>query len=170
MGIRPGRCYHTLKKRPYTRISIHSPRKSYVRGVPANKIHQFEVGKRGNYPMEFFLEVEDDIQIRSNSLEAARVTVTKYLTKHYGEMGFFLKILVYPHHVLRENSMATGAGADRYSDGMRRSFGRPVGQTARCKRGQRIMIIQTPENSRVVVKEALRRAMTKIPGQCRVVG
>jgi len=169
MGLRPGRCYHTLKKPAYTRISVHRPKLSYAKGVPANKIHQFEVGKKGNYPLKYFLEVVGDIQIRSNSLEAARVTVTKYMTKHYGETGFFLKILVYPHHILRENSMATGAGADRFSEGMRRSFGRPIGQTARVRSGQRIMMIQAPENSKEVVKEALRRAITKLPGECKVI-
>lgn len=170
MGLRPGRCYHILKKKPYTRISIHKPRMSYVRGVPANKIHQFEVGKKGKYPLHFYLSAERDIQIRSNSLEAARVTVTKYLEKQYGENGFFLKVLVYPHHILRENSMATGAGADRFSEGMRHSFGRPVGQTARVHAGQRILLIEAPENSKEAVKEALRRAMTKLPGECKVLG
>ncbi len=170
MGLRPGKCYHTLKKRPYTRISIHKPRMSYVRGVPANKIHQFEVGKKNVFPVKFYLAVDKDIQIRSNSLEAARISATKYLEKNLGENGFFLKIMVYPHHILRENSMATGAGADRFSDGMRRSFGKPIGQTARVKGGQNIMMIEVPENSKTIVKEALRRATTKLPGECRLVG
>ena len=169
MGLRPGRCYHALKKRPYTRISIHRPKMSYVRGVPANKIHQFEVGKKGNYALKFNLRAERDIQIRSNSLEAARVTTTKYLEKHLGETGFFLKILVYPHHVLRENSMATGAGADRFSDGMRRSFGKPIGQTARVRAGSNIILIHGPENSKEVLKEALERAKKKLPGLCKIV-
>lgn len=99
MGLRPGRCYHTLKKKPYTRISIHKPRISYVKGVPASKIHQFEVGKKSNYPLKLFLEAGMDVQVRSNSLEAARVTATKYLTNKLGENEFFLKILVYPHHI-----------------------------------------------------------------------
>jgi large subunit ribosomal protein L10e len=168
MGLRPGRCYHHLKKKPYTRISIHRPRISYVKGVPASKIHQFEVGKKGDYPLKLFLETQDNIQIRSNSLEAARVTATKYLTKHLGETGFFLKILVYPHHVLRENSMATGAGADRFSEGMRHSFGKPIGQAARVKNGQRILTVEAPENSLDIVKMALSRAIKKLPGNCRI--
>ena len=170
MGLRPGRCYHHLKKKPYTRISIHRPRISYVKGVPATKIHQFEVGKKGDYPITMFLEAGNDIQIRSNSLEAARVIATKYLTKHLGETEFFLKILVYPHHVLRENSMATGAGADRFSEGMRHSFGKPIGQTARVKSGQKILIVKAPENSLEIVKEALERAIKKLPGNCRIAG
>jgi len=170
MGLRPGRCYHHLKKKPYTRISIHRPRISYVKGVPASKIHQFEVGKKGNYPLKFFLETSCDVQIRSNSLEAARVTATKYLTKHIGENEFFLKILVYPHHVLRENALATGAGADRFSQGMRHSFGKPIGQAARVKDGQKILTVEAPENSADIVKEALSRAIKKLPGNCKIAG
>jgi large subunit ribosomal protein L10e len=170
MGLRPGRCYHHLKKKPYTRISIHRPRISYVKGVPASKIHQFEVGKKGDYPLKVFLETGNDVQVRSNSLEAARVIATKYLTKHIGENEFFLKILVYPHHILRENSMATGAGADRFSEGMRHSFGKPIGQAARVRAGQRIMVVNAPENSRDIVKEALSRAIKKLPGNCKIVG
>jgi large subunit ribosomal protein L10e len=143
---------------------------SYVKGVPASKIHQFEVGKKGNYPLKFFLETGGDVQIRSNSLEAARVTATKYLTKHIGENEFFLKILVYPHHVLRENALATGAGADRFSEGMRHSFGKPIGQAARVKDGQKILTVEAPENSANIVKEALSRAIKKLPGNCKIAG
>jgi len=56
MALRPGRCYHELKKRPYTRIAIRKPRKSFVKGVPASKIHQFEMGKNKEYPLKFFLQ------------------------------------------------------------------------------------------------------------------
>jgi large subunit ribosomal protein L10e len=169
MGLRPGRCYHHLKKKPYTRLSIRRPRKSYVKGVPISKIHQFEVGKDIGFPLTFYIENRTDIQIRSNSLEAARVIATKYLTKKLGENNFFLKILVVPHHILRENSMATGAGADRFSEGMRHSFGKPIGRTARVKGGQKIFLIRTPTNSETVAKEALKRAIDKLPGDCRIV-
>jgi len=168
MALRPGRCYGQVKNKPYTRISIRRPRRSYVKGVPATKIHQFEVGKNKEYPLTFHIISNSNIQIRSNSLEAARVTATKYLTKKLGEENFFLKILVYPHHILRENSMATGAGADRFSQGMRHSFGKPIGQAAIVRGGQEILLIKVPSNSEIIVREALRRAITKLPGDCRV--
>jgi large subunit ribosomal protein L10e len=170
MGLRPGRCYHKINKKPFTRISVRRPRRSYVKGVPASKIHQFEIGMRKEYPTTFYLQSKNDVQLRSNALEAARVIATKYLTKHLGDNEFFLKILVYPFHVLRENSMATGAGADRFSEGMRHSFGKPIGQTARVKAGQRILTVQAPENSEEVVKEALNRAIKKLPGNCKIAG
>ena len=168
MGLRPGRCYHEINKKPFTRISIRRPRRSYVKGVPASKIHQFEVGARKEYPLMFYLQSRDDVQIRSNALEAARVTITKHLTKNLGEESFFLKLLAFPHHIIRENMMATGAGADRFSEGMRRSFGKPVGQAARIRADQNLFLIKVPSNSEKIVKDALKRAIKKLPGGYRI--
>jgi large subunit ribosomal protein L10e len=164
MGLRPGRSYHELKKKAYTRISVHKPRKSYVKGVPAPKIHQFEMGKKGEYPLKFNLVSRENIQIRSNSLESARITTLKCLTKKLGERNFFFKILIYPHHVLRENAMATGAGADRFSQGMRKSFGKPIGLAARVKKGQKIITVNANNNSEAGVRLAMKRATSKLPG------
>jgi large subunit ribosomal protein L10e len=164
MGLRPARCYHKLKKKPYTRISIHKPRKSFVKGVPAPRIHQFEMGKPGKYDLTFNLVSKNDVQIRSNALESTRITTLKHLNKKLGENNFFLKILIYPHHVLRENAMATGAGADRFSEGMRKSFGKPIGQAARVRKGQKIITVNAPKNSEAVVRKALKRATSKLPG------
>lgn len=172
MSIRPGRCYHHVKAKPWTRTSIHTPRRSYVKGVPASKIHQFEVGSAKvaeTLPLVYHLVSSRDVQLRSNCLEAARMAATKYLAGELGETGFFLKILTYPHHVLRENALATGAGADRFSQGMCHPFGKPIGQAARVAEGQRIIMVRTPAGSDAVVKEALRRAATKLAGTCRVV-
>jgi len=169
MGLRPGRCYHKLKKRPYTRIAIRKPRKSFVKGVPASKIHQFEMGKNKDYPLKFFLQSKENIQIRSNALESARITVTKHLNKNLGPENFFFKVLIYPHHILRENPMATGAGADRFSEGMRRSFGKPIGQAARVKINQKIFMTKVPNNSEKIVKIAFEKASKKLPGTYRII-
>ena len=97
------------------------------------------------------------------------MAATKWLERNLGVTGFFLKVLPYPHHVLRENAMATGAGADRFSEGMRQSFGKPVGQAARVKKSQRILMIRIPAGNDIIAKEALRRARTKLPGSPRIV-
>ena len=170
MALRPGRCYHKQKQKAYTRIAIRVPDKSYVKGVPVSKIHQFEIGKKGDYPLMLHLITGVRTLIRSNCLEAARVAATKYLTDNIGEKAFFMKIRVYPHHVLRENPLATGAGADRFSEGMRHSFGKPIGQAAIVKGGQKVISIYIPAGKEIEGKEALRRAASKLPGKCRIVG
>jgi large subunit ribosomal protein L10e len=104
-----------------------------------------------------------DLQIRDNALEAARQTSNRVLTKKIGKDGWKEKIRVYPHHILRENPLASGAGADRMSTGMARPFGKPIGIAARIMKGQVIFEIETSKQHVLIAKEALRRAATKLP-------
>lgn len=114
MGLRPAKCYRDLK-RPWTRQSRKRPRKGYVKGVPFPKITKFQFGNATrNFSLQLNLVSDHDMQIRHNSLEAARVSVNKVLEKELGSENYFMKIRVFPHHVIRENAMATGAGADRF--------------------------------------------------------
>ncbi|MBI2076219.1 MAG: 50S ribosomal protein L16 [Candidatus Aenigmarchaeota archaeon] len=169
MGLRPGRCYTKLQ-RPYTRQSIHVPRKGYVKGVPKAKITEFQLGKDKTYENRLYLVSTRDVQIRHNSLESARVSAIQILEKHLGKLSdFFFKVRVYPHQVLRENSMATGAGADRFQQGMRQSFGKPVGTAARVKKGQAILEIRVNKVGIAVVKKAMKQAQYKLPVPCRIV-
>jgi large subunit ribosomal protein L10e len=79
--LRPAKCYKRLK-RPNTRVSVRKPKKGYVKGVPGSKIQRFEMGDRKTkFPKVYHLVSKNDVQIRSNSLEAARVTATRYLVK-----------------------------------------------------------------------------------------
>jgi LSU ribosomal protein L10AE len=100
------------------------------------KITKFTVGNpNGAYDYELRLVAIETGQIRHNALEAARVNTLKYLSKKTGgENEFWLWVLKYPHHVLRENKMMAFAGADRLQDGMRLSFGKPIGTAARINR------------------------------------
>ena len=168
MGLRPAKCYSKPKTKPYTRMSRRRPKNRYVKGFPLPKIHHFETGQKGNYALTSYLISKQASQIRSNALEAIRITISKNLAKGIGEKQYFMKILVYPHHVMRENPLATGAGADRYSTGMRRSFGKPIGQAARVRKDQRIVMVQSPAGSEKAVKEAFRRGAAKLTGSYRV--
>lgn len=168
--LRPGRCYNKFANKPFTRYSKRRPKKSFVKGVPVSKIHHFDLGDRtGVFPNQYHIIPTDDIQIRSNALEAARMACQKYLAVHLGEKGFRMKIRTFPHHVIRQNSIATGAGADRFSQGMRRAFGKPVGQAARVRKGQKVFSVYTNPNSYKIVKEALRRATAKLSGTYKIV-
>jgi large subunit ribosomal protein L10e len=71
--------------------------------------------------------------------------------------------------VLRENKQATGAGADRVSDGMRKAFGKAVSTAARVESGQSLMSVRTTKANFQIAKEALKRASMKLPTPCRIV-
>jgi large subunit ribosomal protein L10e len=107
-------------------------------------------------------------QVRHNALESARVTANRVMTKT-GVMNYHLKILIYPHNVLRENKQATGAGADRVSQGMRSAFGKNVSMAARVYPGTGLIQIRTNKAQFSKAKEALRKASMKLPTPTRLV-
>ncbi len=74
-----------------------------------------------------------------------------------GRQNFHLKIRTFPHHVLRENKQATGAGADRVSEGMRLAFGKAVGTAARVAPKQKIFTVYTNAQYIDKAKEAVRK-------------
>jgi len=169
MGLRPGKCYRKLH-RPYTRQSMRKPRKGYVKGVPRPKITAFQSGDPKPYRKMVCLVAKRAVQIRDNALEAARITVTQHLEKTFGkQIGYFFRLRTYPHQVIRENPLATGAGADRFQQGMRQSFGNPIGNAARVKEGQIIMEVWTDEARVADAKNALNAARYKLPTPCQIV-
>ena len=166
--LRPAKCYRRVK-RPFTRQSRKKPRKGYAKGVPGSKINKFETGNpKKKFSMTAELVAKQNVQIRHNALEAMRVTANKYLNRELGE-EYFLKVLIFPHHVMRDNPTATGAGADRFQTGMRKSYGRPIGTAAQVKSGQSVLLVRVNKEKRMIAKEALRRASNKIPTTSRVV-
>ena len=66
--------------------------------------------------------------------------------------------------------MATGAGADRVQSGMRASFGKPVGRTARVKKGQAAFTIYVNEDEKdiSIAKKALQKGVKKLPGDLEI--
>ena len=162
MTKKPARMYREVKGMAYTR-------KKYMGGIPGNRIVQYEMGnKSGDFPLEINLIAKEACQVRHISLEAARIAANRHIQKKAGVSNYHLKIMVYPHHVLRENKIAVGAGADRISDGMRASFGSIVGTAARVKRGQTIIKITTTNSNLRHARSALRKAGIKVPTPCRI--
>ncbi len=166
--LRKGVAYRELE-RPYTRKSKFR-KKNYVRATPNLLIVKFDMG---NLTREFShkveLRVKDAVQIRHNALESGRKTANRLLDKKCGSSYYHMKIRVYPHHVLRENPMATGAGADRMSEGMKRAFGKPIGLAAQVRKGQTIVEVEVDEQHLDVAREALRRFKHKLPCSCSIV-
>lgn len=145
-------------------------RKDYIRKIPAPKIVQYDMGNlSGEFPLKISLAVKEPAHLSHNALEAARVTANRYLQRKAGRLGYHLKIRVYPHHIVRENPMATGAGADRVQSGMRGAFGKAVSSVAIVKAGQPVMTVRTNKKNFKDAKEALRRAAMKFPVSCRIV-
>lgn len=149
-------------ERPYTRKSKFRE-KSYVRAVPNNKIVKYVMGnQKKTYAYRVLLNSKTDIQLRHNCLEAARKTANKHL-ETLAPANYVLKLRVYPHHVLRNNPLAAGAGADRMSTGMAHSFGKTVGIAARVKKGQTVFDVEVAKDKLTVAKDALTRARKKFP-------
>jgi len=156
------RNYREIKGQPYTR-------REYIRGSPASKIVKFTMGNTsGSYKFQARLIAEKAVQIRHNALEAARVAANRVLQSKLGN-NYLLKILPYPHVILRENKMIFGAHADRLQDGMRAAFGKAIGLAARVRPGQTLMIVNVNEDGLEVAAQALKRGGAKFPTPCRVV-
>lgn len=161
--------YRRLDARPYTRRSKYRA-KSYVRSSPHNRIVRYVMGEStGVFPITISLQADANLQIRDNALEAARQLVLRRLEKSFGKTGYRFSVDVYPHHILRENPLASGAGADRMSTGMKMSFGKVIGIAARITKGQSLYTIRCTKEKLSVAKTALERAATKLPCACRVI-
>ena len=164
--LRKGVSYRFLE-RPYTRKSKYRT-KNYVRASPHNLIVRYDMGelqRKFDYKVE--VKALESLQIRHNALEAARKSSNRVLEKKTGKVGFRLKLRVFPHHILRENPLASGAGADRMSTGMAHSFGKPIGLAAQVAKGQTLFDIFVDKNNIPVAKEAAKRIRSKIPCKCR---
>jgi large subunit ribosomal protein L10e len=157
MVRKPAKMYRNISKKAYTR-------REYMGGVPGSKIVQFEMGNLSQeFPTEVDLVVEEACQIRHSALEAARITVNRRLMKDVGRSNFHFKVRIFPHHVLRENKQATGAGADRVSEGMRLAFGKAVGTAARVDANQKILTVYSTPQYLEKIKDALNHGGHKLP-------
>ncbi|MEK6875029.1 MAG: 50S ribosomal protein L16 [Nanoarchaeota archaeon] len=150
-------------ERPYTRYSKYSA-KSFVRARPVCRVVRFDMGSENKkFSHTLSLVAKSELQIRDLAIESARQTTNRLLEKNLPKTDYRFKILAYPHHILRENPLASGAGADRMSTGMAHSFGKPIGLAAQIKEGKEIMRLELNENNIELGRKALKRASFKIP-------
>lgn len=170
--LRPAKCYRRIKGPAYTRTAKKVAKKAFITGVPGSKIKIFDLGDKKNgmkHPYMVSILSKEEKQLRHNQLEAMRIAVNRILSNKLGKQGYYLKIRIYPHHVLREHSLATGAGADRFSSGMAKAFGKPIGRAARVKPNQKLASIFVPESGLAVAKLAMTRAGHKLSARTRIV-
>ena len=162
MARKPAVMYRQVKGMAYTR-------RKFMGGVPNSRIQQFDMGSPAeNFPVVLSLKVKNRVQIRHTSLEAGRIAANRVLSKEAGVANYHLKVRVYPHIVLRENKLATGAGADRVSSGMRAAFGKNVGTAARLERNQVILTVSCTPAVFDKAKLALWKASMKYPTPCYI--
>ncbi len=160
--LRRGHCC-TPVKRAYTRKSKYR-RKNYIRAVPTNKVIRYDMGEKSKvFPFKVELAVKDPIQIRHNALESCRQIINRNLMRLIGQ-DYYFKLNVYPHQVIRENKMLTGAGADRMQTGMQRAFGTPTGVAARLKKKQTVFSVKVEKENIDHAKAALKKATPRLPG------
>ncbi len=166
--LRKGVAYRRME-RPYTRKSKYRA-KSYVRANPHNLVVKYEMGDTTRtFPVSVQLRSKAALQIRHNALESARKSSNRLLEKKLGKKNYRFRIKVFPHHILRENPLASGAGADRMSTGMKMSFGKSIGLAAQVKQGQTIVEIGCEEKDLATAKLAVERANYKFACPTRIV-
>jgi large subunit ribosomal protein L10e len=144
-----------------------------LRGVPEAKIRIFDIGKKkatvDEFPAVVHMFSDEDQQLSSEALEAARIAANKYLVTKAGKDTFHMRVRAHPYHVIRINKMLSCAGADRLQTGMRHAYGKPTGVVARVNIGQILISIRCKAIHVPVAIEALRRSKFKFPGRQKIV-
>lgn len=170
MALRKASAYTKKKTRPYTRKSKVKAR-SYIKTIPNTKIVKYKMGdisgfEKGEFPIKIQVISKESVQIRDNSLEAVRQYLNRFLQKKGGK-DFYLETRIFPHHILRENKMLTGAGADRMQTGMARSFGKTMGRAALVKKDQALFVVGAKnEKQEANVRKLVRSIKARLP--CKV--
>jgi large subunit ribosomal protein L10e len=168
MGLRPARTMRNPDSQSWARYSKKNPKKNYIKAMPHIAIHIFKMGvEKKDYDLRLELISKNDIRVRSNALEAARQAANKLLEKSIPG-NYYLRILTYPHHVIREHKMLTMAGADRLSQGMTLAFGRPTYTAAVLRKDQTLMYLETYSKFKEIAKESLERAKKKLSGDYKI--
>jgi len=167
-GLRKGHAYTRTVKRAYTRKSKFK-KKGYVKAVPTSKIVKYDMGDlKKEFPRRIHLISKQAIQLRHNALESARVMINRKINQHLGN-NYKLKLRIYPHHVLRENKMLTGAGADRMQSGMQKAFGKAMGISAQVKKNQKIFTAYVEDEAVEKTKAAMKAGISRLPQKYTIV-
>lgn len=98
--------------------------------------------------------------------EKARVLIVRGLSKSLNKSEYKLKFEKYPHIILRQHAMLTGAGADRLTQGMKNAFGKPVLMAARSIQNDPFLTIYVSEKNKdklVQVEKILNSAKPWFP-------
>ncbi len=160
--LRKGKCYREVK-RAYTRKSKYK-KKGFVKSTAASKIVKYHMGDTSkDFKKTVKLVSKDKYQVRHNALESCRIVINRQLIKKFGPKGYHMYINVFPHHILRENKMLTGAGADRMQSGMKHAFGKAMGSAAQVKKGTTLFTVMV-DGEEGFVSDLMKKVKTRLPG------
>ena len=172
MPTRKALAYSKKLNRPYTRRSSVKS-KSYIKTIPPQKIVKWRMGNQKAYDSNEYkfivrLFSNEEIQIRDLALEASRQYVNKMLdTELPGQ--YFFELKVYPHNIIREHKVLTGAGADRMAVGMAHSFGTAIGRTAIVHKGGEVFRVAVPTQKAMQAAVGfLKQVKSKLPCNCSI--
>ncbi|KAG2111914.1 nucleotide-diphospho-sugar transferase [Suillus discolor] len=105
--------------------------------------------------------VSDEYEkLSSEAPEAARICANKSVTKTSGKDSFYMRIRVYPFHIIFINKASCWYA---------RCWGKLYDTVARVNIGQIILPICYKELNAAVTQEALRRVWYKFPGQRKII-
>ncbi|PKM92178.1 MAG: hypothetical protein CVU81_01880 [Euryarchaeota archaeon HGW-Euryarchaeota-1] len=158
--LRRNKTTRTLK-RAYARTAKKVAGKAYIKKVPATQVHRYEYGGlKGEVECtRIVVYVREPCVIRTNSIEASRKVIAGLFEKVFvseKNKAYYIKILRYAHHIVREHIFASGAGADRVSQGMSHSYGKSgcvaIRLTAKNEPLLAIWIVATPAQEEKIVK------------------
>jgi large subunit ribosomal protein L10e len=159
-------CAYRKIERPYTRYS-QIRGKAFIKAKPGKKVVSFVMGDPNKGVKGFSCRLQliskDLAQIRANAIEAGRVVALRHLEAALGVNGFFMQICIVPHHIIRENPLAAGAGADRLSTGMSHAFGKVIGTAARVEPGKVVIDLGLPKEFEALGRKALAGLSQKLP-------
>ncbi|MFH0970050.1 MAG: 50S ribosomal protein L16 [Candidatus Diapherotrites archaeon] len=164
MGLRPAHCYRGTDKPAYTRIAVTKHDRNYIGTNPSLRTRQFNMGnplKKYDTIVDLICE-QPGVQLRDNAIEATRLMANRRLAEVVGKENFFMRLRVYPFHIMRENKLAQGAGADRVSSGMKHAFGKPIGKAVRLRQSQKIFSVLCDAPQAENVKKSLLRTAPKL--------
>lgn len=170
MALRKAGAYSHRYARPFTRKS-RVQQKSYIKVIPNAKVVKLRMGDQnkfdeGRFPIILNIISLEKVQLRDNAIESVRQYLHRFMTELIGK-DYYFEVNVFPHHILRENKMITGAGADRMQTGMALSFGQSMGRAALVKEGQRIFTIaMSTTKAEQTVRKLISSCRAKLP--CKI--
>ncbi len=139
-------------------------RKKYMGGIPGSKIVRFTMGNtKEHFPYRITLITRKNGQILHNALESARIASMRHLERKLERKNFMLKIIPYPHQVIREHKRVNVAQADRFQEGMKKAYGKPAAVAARVSRRDVIFVAEVAKHNVEEAKKALEKASHKLP-------